>query len=352
MSSTTSDRKTPRGRRRGSALSAFLKPGWFLAAVLIIAFSYFAFTFLAPWQLGKNEAIGERNERIETAFHTDPVPYDEIFDADGAVAEDDEWRRVTVTGHYVPEAETVLRMRPVEGTPSVQVLTPLKMDDGRLVLVNRGWQQARGAEVPDFSAAPDGEVTVTAVARRNEATPDRAPMEGEGHLQVYGIDTGQISQATDVELGRDFVQLSDEDQPGALNPMPIPKLDRGSHLSYGLQWIAFGVMAPAGLGYFIWAELKERRRVDDEESEMADAAGDGPDADGAHGGDGEGRDVGKRTRRGARARFNDMLWDDDDLSEPPADTKTHEHSRSVADRYGGARHDDYAKFARRDEERF
>ena len=51
----------------------------------------------------------------------------------------------------------------------------------------------------------------------------------------------------------------------------MPKLDRGWHLSYGLQWIAFGIMAPLGLGYFVWAEFRERRRVRDEEKELVRA---------------------------------------------------------------------------------
>jgi hypothetical protein len=27
-----------------------------------------------------------------------------------------------------------------------------------------------------------------------------------------------------------------------------------------LQWLAFGIMAPLGLGYFAWAEIRERRK--------------------------------------------------------------------------------------------
>lgn len=73
-----------------------------------------------------------------------------------------------------------------------------------------------------------------------------------------------------MDLAEGYVQLS-ADQPGVLNAIPVPKLDRGSHLSYGFQWIAFGIMAPLGLGYFIWAEIRERRRVRDEEQELVDA---------------------------------------------------------------------------------
>ena len=51
-----------------------------------------------------------------------------------------------------------------------------------------------------------------------------------------------------------------EDQPGGLGVLPLPHLDAGPFLSYGIQWIAFGILAPIGLGYFIYVEIRQRRR--------------------------------------------------------------------------------------------
>ena len=53
-----------------------------------------------------------------------------------------------------------------------------------------------------------------------------------------------------------------------LTAIPLPMLETGNHLSYGLQWIAFGIMAPAGLLYFIFAEARERRRFREEQEEL------------------------------------------------------------------------------------
>ena len=50
------------------------------------------------------------------------------------------------------------------------------------------------------------------------------------------------------------------DQPGGLGVLELPHLDSGPFLSYGIQWIAFGIVAPLGLGYFAWAEIQARRR--------------------------------------------------------------------------------------------
>jgi cytochrome oxidase assembly protein ShyY1 len=76
---------------------------------------------------------------------------------------------------------------------------------------------------------------------------------------VYSINPGQVSQVTGVPLAGSYLQLVDN-QPGGLGVIPLPHLDAGPFLSYGIQWIAFGIIAPIGLGYFIVAEVKARRR--------------------------------------------------------------------------------------------
>lgn len=247
-----------------------LTPGWAIAAILIAVFSYFAFTFLAPWQLGKNERLVERNEHITAAFERDPVPYSEVA-PDGALSADDEWTRVTMTGHYVPEQEALLRLRPVDKTPAFQVLTPFDTDSGPTVLVNRGWIAATdgGTTVPEFAPAPENEVTITGMLRLDEGAHPSAPVNDQGHAMVYAISSAQVGEITGAELAPSYLQLS-PDEPGVLTPIPLPMLETGNHLSYGIQWIAFGIMAPAGLIYFFVAELRERRRFDREQEELND----------------------------------------------------------------------------------
>nr|WP_290279865.1 SURF1 family protein [Corynebacterium faecale] len=256
-------RRKPRG-----GLKKFLTPGWFLSLAVIITFSYAAFTMLAPWQLNKDEDITQRNVQIREGYEREVVPYSEVFDADGHVLPENEWYRVSLTGQYLPDNEALLRLRPVETTPVFQSLTPFQLDDGPTVLINRGFVISEGTIVPEMSPAPSTPVTIVGLARRNEVLPDKQPLEDSGYQQVYGINTQQVGDVVGLDLGQDYVQLL-EDQPGVLNAMPIPQLDRGSHLSYGMQWIAFGVMAPLGLGYFIWAELRERRRDKAERAEMS-----------------------------------------------------------------------------------
>lgn len=248
---------------------AFLTPGWVIATLLIIAFSYFAFTFLAPWQLGKNERLEQRNEHIVEAFEHDPVPVEGKLGADGSLDPDNEWSRVRATGHFVPEGEVLLRLRPVDRAPAFQVLTPFALESGETIVVNRGWVPAvDSTKVPDFDAAPAGEVTIQGMLLADEGVHPTAPNLDQGHQMVYSISPHQIGELTGVDVVSPYIQLT-SDSPAVLTAIPLPQLETGNHLSYGLQWIAFGLLAPAGLIYFIAAETRERRRYRDEQDELA-----------------------------------------------------------------------------------
>ena len=100
--SSTHERRYERAAQK-KGWRTFLRPGWVFGVLAIIVFSYFAFTCLAPWQLNKDDEIVERNEQIEAAFEVEPVPAEEIFDARGSIEPGEEWARVILQGHYLPE---------------------------------------------------------------------------------------------------------------------------------------------------------------------------------------------------------------------------------------------------------
>jgi cytochrome oxidase assembly protein ShyY1 len=64
---------------------------------------------------------------------------------------------------------------------------------------------------------------------------------------VRSIETSTIGRVLDLDLAGYHLQLPGG-QPGSLEPTPIPEVEAGSYLSYGLQWLAFGVLARIGLG--------------------------------------------------------------------------------------------------------
>ena len=125
-------------------------------------------------------------------------------------------------------------------------------------------------------------------------------------------------------------------------------------MSYGIQWIAFGILAPVGLGWFVYAEMRERRREREESAEVArlnaqvssGAGGDG--AGGADVGDGAGSDgVGASTGDGAeaaaaadaksqRSDAKSSLIRDESASGEKSQKEPRKHT-DLADRYGGTR---------------
>jgi len=333
-------------------LKTFLKPGWVLLLLFVVAFSYLAFTVLAPWQLGKDDDIVERNELITHAYEADPQPVEDLVDDHGAI-KNDEWSRATLHGRYLPKDEVLLRLRPAESGPSYQSLVPFRTDSGLTILVNRGWVKAGEANaVPDIPAAPSGETTLTGMIRADEAQHQSAPIKQEGYQQVYSIHTEQIASLIDAPLAHDYVQLS-ADQPGVLNPMPIPQLDRGNHLSYGYQWIAFGIMAPLGLGYFVWSEIRERRRLREEEEALAalDADASTPSEPAS-----SVASAADHTPAEPTADVDSVPSEheaaNDDSTTVPAASSSHAASRRNRSRYGDSKPDHYAKLNKRRRERY
>jgi cytochrome oxidase assembly protein ShyY1 len=241
---------------------AFLfKPQWLALYVVVIAFAYLCFTVLAPWQLGKNTKTSRENTQISNSLSQAPVPVTAMLPQQDSSAPGDQWRQVTATGRYQPEGQVLVRLRSINGEPAYEVLLPFKVDGGPTVLVDRGYVKPdKGTAVPDFAAPPTGTVTITARLRDSEAVvAGKNPFRADGVQQVYSINTGQVAELTGTPLAGSYLQLID-DQPGGLGVIGLPHLDAGPFLSYGIQWIAFGIIAPIGVGYFVFAELKQRRR--------------------------------------------------------------------------------------------
>jgi cytochrome oxidase assembly protein ShyY1 len=246
-------------------LGVFLKPGWIALALVVIGFAYVCFTQLAPWQLGKNTATEARNALITNSFSTDPVALTDLVSPGQTPAADQEWRVVTVTGSYLPQEQVLARLRTVNGTAAYEVLTPFRLRGGETVLVDRGYvRPVVGTDAPPVDPAPAGEVTLQARLRLDEAVdPTRATQDVGGETQVYSVNAAVVGAVAGTTISPGYLQLGDG-APGVLGVLPLPQTDSGPYLSYGLQWLAFGIMAPLALAYFVRAEIKERRRDEED----------------------------------------------------------------------------------------
>jgi cytochrome oxidase assembly protein ShyY1 len=240
-------------------LAFLLRPGWIALALVIIAFTYLCFMVLAPWQLGKHNRTSRENHQIETSLNTAPVPLKTLLPQQDSSTPGAQWRRVTATGHYLPDVQVLARLRVVNSDPAFEVLAPFVVDDGPTVLVDRGYvRPEQDSHVPAIPRPPQEPVTITARLRDSEP-PGKDPFVTDGVQQVYSINTAQVAALTRVPLAGSYLQLVDN-QPGGLGVVGVPHLDAGPFLSYGIQWISFGILAPIGLGYFAYSEIRARRR--------------------------------------------------------------------------------------------
>ncbi len=242
-------------------LPFLLRPGWLALALVVVVFAYLCFTVLAPWQLDKNTSTSRENGQIERSLNTDPVALTTLLPQQDSSAPDAQWRRVTASGRYLTNVQVLARLRMVDGEPAFEVLVPFVVEGGPTVLVNRGYvRPGQGSQIPPIPPPPSETVTITARLRDSEGpVAGRDPFRESGVQQVYSIDTGQVATLTGVQLAGSYLQLVDG-QPGGLGVIALPHLDAGPFLSYGIQWIAFGILAPIGLGYFVYSEIRVRRR--------------------------------------------------------------------------------------------
>lgn len=230
--------------------------GWLLMVVVIAA----GCVGLGRWQLDRREAVVADIERIEANYDAAPEQY--VPGRNGFESYDParEWKPVTFTGTYDVGNQVVVRNRPLNGQPGYEVLTPLRLEDGTAVVIDRGWLPIGNAEAGRPDVVPDpppGLVEVTARTRPGEPAVNRGAPEG----QVASIDLTAFSERVEYPLQDAAYGLLALEQPAAAQTpvaAPKPSIDEGSHLSYSLQWFAFGVLAFVGLGY----AARQQRRSD------------------------------------------------------------------------------------------
>lgn len=251
-----------------------LRPGWIAFIVAVLAFVVVCYTLLAPWQFGRETERDATQQAIDSANETPPVPFAQLVPGD-RIDPGDVWRQVSLTGEFLPGSDALVRLRVMDGAPSFDVLSALRLDDGRIVTVDRGSIPAGpNATVPDYPRPPTGTVTVEGRLRANETDPNnRPPLTEGGARQVYAMDSRSFSAAIGTPTVQGVVTLADG-APGVLTPIPITVPSGGApftNFSYALQWLTFGAVALIALGIFIRLELLQRKGKPSAKGALRDA---------------------------------------------------------------------------------
>jgi len=259
---------------------------------------------LGFWQLHRHESRVAHNELIASSLSAPPVDFSQLSGPERGPASDDQFRTARATGRYDTRHEVVVRQRTGADEHSIGyfVLTPLIGQDGKAVLVNRGWIEADGdlTRFPEVPRPPRGEVTVTGRVMADETSEASGIKDKPGlpPRQVMLINSREQAEALDRPVLGGYLQLTGTSpKPGAGQPEEIPEPDHssiGPHMAYAVQWWLFAAAVPVGWVVLVRRELRDRL------SPTAAASADGDEA--AGGGEetaaGEGHEEGQNSGHG------------------------------------------------------
>lgn len=203
-----------------------------LIALLLIAGCFWA----SQWQFQRGIDRHQRNANIESALAKPTIDLEDI----ASNYESIEWRTVTASGVLDEANQILLKNRYFEGVYGYEVLTRLKLTDGRNVWLDRGWVKAGkdAKTAPIITPIPDGQISITARLRLDRSLPQGAffalPATGAGMISKLNAQSGLQSEGFYLDL----IDGSDPQLKPAV-PAQLPELSDGPHLAYALQWIFF-----------------------------------------------------------------------------------------------------------------
>lgn len=254
----------------------FLFSSKWLGYLLLAAIFATACVFLGRWQMDRRaETLAEIN-RVVSNYSATPVPFTAVRDEFNRLEPEKEWTQVELKGHYDAAGQRIVRNRPLNGQPGYEVVVPFKLESGETVVIDRGWlpignnNPGRPDSIP---APPTGEVTAVVRLKAGEPTLQRSAPDG----QLASIDLPAYAK----ELGYPVLtgaygQLASETPAPAEMPFPfpMPSTEEGTHLSYSLQWFAFGVLMFVGFGYAARQQARNAAIDAEDEAEREDVARD------------------------------------------------------------------------------
>ncbi len=236
------------------------------AVVLLAALAAAAGTArLGLWQLDRAAQKLALHDAQQRQRALPPLPPAELARTPEAVPAQ-RHRSVVLQGRWLGAYTVFLENRQMNGRPGFYAVTPLRLDDGSAVLVERGWAPRDLLDRTRLAVPPPPEGVVQVQGRI-------AP--GPGRLYEFaGAASGPIRQNLDVaayarETGlplRPFsvVQEDGTDAPnsapadGLLRQWPAPAADVQKHYGYAFQWFALCALI---IGLYAWFQLIRPRRL-------------------------------------------------------------------------------------------
>jgi len=227
-----------------------------IALIVGAALASLVFAALAVWQIQRLSWKEDLIARVEQQIHAEPVAPPP---ATAAIDKADEYRRLRLHGSF-EQVEVLVQATTVLGGGH-WVMAPLRLDDGTIVLINRGFVPPE-RRAPTQHAAPSGPVELTGLLRLTE--PGGGPLRHNEPEQGrwYSRDVAGLSAQLGLTgpIAPYFVDESAD--PAQSQRWPRPGLTvlrfANNHAVYAITWLALAAMAAAAAIYLV---REERRRV-------------------------------------------------------------------------------------------
>ncbi len=222
-----------------------LRPKW-IAFHLLVVVGIIAMVNFGFWQLRRLDERQAFNAVVEERYDADPVPIDDLL-TPGTDPDDVTWRPVTASGSYLPDDGVLIVNRSQNGRAGVNTVVPLRLDDGRILLVNRGF-------VPQTFDVPPVPADDVAVTGRLRPSQDRRlgqlsdPADGVLR-EAQRVDIERLAGQFDgpvVPMYIDLIESVPAEADAVPEPVIAPDLSEGNHLSYAAQWFIFSIATGVG----------------------------------------------------------------------------------------------------------
>lgn len=234
-----------------------------LLALLGIAL-FSTFVALGTWQVHrlawKTALIAHTDQRV----HASPVPAPRQPDWAGITAANAEYLHVQLNGSWIAGRQTRV-WTATEAGSGYWIITPLRRDDGSVVLVNRGfapegWCDYKGR----CPAAPEGEVTVIGLLRISEPS-GLVPRNNPATDTWYTRDVTAIAKARGLaNVAPYFVDADAASASGASGwprgGMTVVQFPN-HHLNYLITWYVLALMVLGAAIYVARDEYRLRKRL-------------------------------------------------------------------------------------------
>ena len=171
-------------------------------------------------------------------------------------------RDVFLEGEYDFAHQRILVLQSYQGRPGVHLITPLVLDSGAAVLVDRGWIPDAEYEAGQLFTEATGPQTVSGYIALTE-TLRRAAEPGAStapDVEIFRVDVAALAGTLPYPLAPYYVKLSPTEEVDRTLPIEVAReidLSEGPHLGYAMQWFIFSL--GLGAGYVLYVNRSLRR---------------------------------------------------------------------------------------------